>query len=187
MIPFRSPLRRSPELRRQVALALAVAEDRLLDAHVDAALDFLAATDGALPFDHALEIFDRVMVVPDRIRGEVARRAMTELARNGGGSPSVLAQDGGDDEVGILGSIRRRLRGRRRNELRERIDQAAQDARGRLQGAYLAGATEVIETLQGSVSAAEAVQLYLDALEIGPGWAEEVFHTAVGETEAASQ
>lgn len=187
MIPFRSPLRKSPELRRQVALVLAVAEDRLLDTHVDAALDFLAATHGALPFDQALEIFDRVLVVPDRIRGEVARRAMTELARKGVGSRSVLAQDGGEDDEGILGSIRRRLRGRRRNELRERVDRAAEAARGQLRGAYLAGATEVTEALQGSVSAAEAVQLYIDALEIGPGWAEEVFHTAVGEKEATSE
>ena len=37
----------------------------------------------------------------------------------------------------------------------------------------------MVQELKGEVEPAEAVQAYIDALDIGPGWGERIFHEAV--------
>ncbi len=63
--------------------------------------------------------------------------------------------------------------------MRARIEEAALRAHRTLREVYLAGAGDVIAALRGSTSPVEAVQVYIDALAIPPGWAEVIFHDAL--------
>lgn len=177
MHPARYPIRISPAQRRRLTLALATAEERLVEAHAQAAEAFLRVTDEALAYERGLEIFHRLVGVPERIQAAVAVQALTRLARR-----PAAPEPGFEAGAGWRGALRqmaRRLRGRRADALRLRIDRAGERAREMVQGAYLEGAALVIRELKGEVEPAEAVQLYLEALEVEPGWGERIFHRAV--------
>ncbi|HEX6939789.1 MAG TPA: hypothetical protein VF158_10285 [Longimicrobiales bacterium] len=168
---------RSPARRRRLTLALATAEERLIEAYAEAAREFLRAVRRDLPYERALEIFCRLTGTPERIRMAVTVQALAGLADEpDGGTPAF---DFGGGLRGMARELVARLKGRRAEGLRLRVDRAAGRARDRIEGAYLQGASMVVQELQGEVPPAEAVQVYLDALEIGPGWGERIFHEAV--------
>lgn len=175
MLPFKSPLRRSPEFRRRLTLVLATAEQQLVRAHVEAAVRILGATAGELPPDRALALFGRTMRAPDRLRSAIEVGALDEWSRTV--EPPVA--EGPEPAHGLLRALARRLRGRQRHALRSRVDRSMAAARDRIRTAYLIGARQAVEAMAGVVPVPEAVQVYLEALEVEPGWAEEIFHMAL--------
>ncbi|HEX7119680.1 MAG TPA: hypothetical protein VF212_12875 [Longimicrobiales bacterium] len=177
MGPAWHSLQRSPVQRRRLTLALATAEERLIEAHAEAARDFLRVTREEVAYERGLEIFFRLTGTPDRIREAVAVQALASLAEE----PEVGAPmfDLSNGVWGLVQGIARRLRGRRAESLRLRVDRAAGRARDKIKGAYLHGASLLVDELKTEVEPAEAVQVYIDALEIGQGWRERIFHEAV--------
>lgn len=177
MRPARQSIFKSPADRRRFTLALAMAEERLAEAHAEAAVDFLRSTEGMLSYERGLDIFYRMVGVPDRVRTAVAVNALAELARAREERPPPAATF--INGHGHWGRLLKRLRGRRADALRNRVERAARRARARVESAYLEGAAIAIRELEGAAPPAEAVQLFIDALDIAPGWAERVFHKAV--------
>jgi hypothetical protein len=176
--------RRDPALRRRLALALAGAEERLLFTHGEAAAAFVREVAHAMPFETALGIYTRLLGVPPADSRAVAVRALARLAEMPDAAALAIPAAPQDDSA--LGRLARRLGGRRNRAVRARIQRAAEQAHRALREVYLAGAADVIAALQGAAGPAEAVQVYIDALAIPPGWAEIIFHSALGGEEPAA-
>lgn len=184
MFPWASPLRRSPELRRRLALVLAAAEDLIIQANVEEAVLFLQATERQLGFEEALAIYFRVAGVPGRIRHAVA---IHTLSRLGKGSIEELLVDTPPEGASGIRALARRLRGRRRESLRQEVEAVSARARAQVRTSYLDGANNAVEMLRDVVSPAEAVQYYIDALQIGQDWADFVLHEVAGKEWAESK
>lgn len=178
------PSRRSPAQRRQLTLALATAEERLVEAHAIAAEHFLRAIHAEIPYPRALEIFHRLVDVPERIRQAVGVRALASLAKQPDAPATAI-----DPFVGLKGMIHKfaaRLKGRRAESLRLRIDRESRRARALVESAYIQGATTIVEELKDQIAPVEAIQFYIEALDIGPGWGEQIFHLAVAATDGGA-
>lgn len=178
MFPFASPLRKSPELRRNFALVLASAEDQIVQANVEETISFLKSTERQLPFENALAIFFRLIGLPTRLKNAVTIHSLSRLGETE--EVEELVDDAPVEEPGAVRALARRLRGRRREDLRQDIETAALHARARLREAYLEGANRAVESLHDVVSPKEAVQYFVSALEIGPEWAELIAHEVIG-------
>lgn len=176
-VRVRFAARRTPTIRRRLMLALAAAEEELMRRHADAAADFVRETAEELPFERALAIYMRLVDVPARDRRLVAVRALSLLERE---LPGGVLPQHEEDRDRLVQRIARRIRGRRDDALRARVSAAAARARRAASDAYLRGAEQVVMALEGVVSRAEAVQYFVEAMDLGPGWAEHVFHQAVG-------
>jgi hypothetical protein len=162
-----------------MALVLAAAEERIVADHVAGAVGFLKALAREIPLGRAMAIYFRTTDAPQRIRPAVTIGALSAVHGEDEVREAIeAAPDSGD---GPFRSFLRRLGGRRRRQLREGVDSAAAAARGRVRGAYLAGASRAVGALRGVVAPVEAVQFFLDTLGIGDGWAEWIFHEAIGE------
>lgn len=178
MFPFASPLRRSPELRRRLALVLASAENQIVQANVEEAVRFLKATERELPFEDALGIYFRLVGVSPRLRHAITIDALSRL----GEEPQVneLLEDVPKGLPGGVLALARRLQGRRHESLRRTVEEAMARARARVRRSYLDGATRAVEALREIVPPTEAVQYFIDSLQVGQGWADLVFHEVVG-------
>jgi hypothetical protein len=189
MFPYASPLRKSPQLRRKLALVLATAEDLIVQTNAEEAISFLESTERELPFEGALSIYFRMLGVPGRIRHAVTIRALSSL----GEEPRIeeLLDEVPREDTGGVRALARRLRGRQRESLRKEVDETTARARAKVRRSYLDGAVRTVESLRGVVPPTEAVQYFIDSLGIGGGWAELIFHEAMSiewsEDEAADQ
>lgn len=152
-------------------------------AHAEAAAAFVREVAGELPLERALSIYVRLLDVPSRYRKPVRTRALALL----GESMPEAALAGLDQpwRTSLFGGLVRRLRGRRRDELRERVESAASRAYDAVKAACLGGAQTVASALRGVVPAAEAVELYAESLDLDPEWASGAVQEGAAETGAA--
>jgi hypothetical protein len=165
-------------LRRRLALVLASCESLIVQANVEEALEFLQQTERELSFEDAFAIYFRLVGVPTRIQNAVT---IHTLSRIGGEAELEAVLDAAPEERARgLRALARRLQGRRRESLRNEVEMATTRARARVRGSYLDGANRTVESLRDIVSTAEAVQYFIDALQLGQGWAELVFHEIMG-------
>lgn len=65
---------------KRLRLALARAEESVIDAHVLNALLFVDALDGELSFDRAIDTYIREMAIPEPLASTIVTRALVELA-----------------------------------------------------------------------------------------------------------
>ena len=65
---------------KRLRLALARAEESVIEAHVQNALLFVTALDGELVFDRAIDTYIREMAIPEPLASTVVTRALVELA-----------------------------------------------------------------------------------------------------------
>lgn len=180
-MPIKRPLhRRSPAFRRRVVLALAAAEDRITRAYASAATAFLLDLGDDLPFDQALDIFMRLASVPSTLHHAVTVRTLADIANSRIAGYVPLPNAPGENQ-GRLHRWVRRLRGRRRDALRERIRTAIGPAREAIYRAHLHGLALVADATRDTLPPPEAVQLYIDALRIEPRWAARIFHDALAD------
>lgn len=183
MRPLRRSIQKSPGLRRRLSLALARAENGLTQTHASAAAAFLRETADVLPPDRAIRVYFRLAEVPARLEPWVRVQAFAVLAEGG---PLPAPRGGYEDGTGLLAPVRRRIRGRQDDELRRRVERVVHAARRNVESTYLDGAASVASLLNGVVPFAEAIQIYLDALEVEPDWAARIFHQAMAEVDRAN-
>jgi hypothetical protein len=166
-----------PSVRRRLLLTLGAIEERLVEWHAQAAAAFVREVAPELPLEDAMSIFLRVVEVPDRHQESVSRRALALMEENHATPPLDIEYGRGD----LIGRLLRRLGGRREDHLRARVAHLASRARQQARNLYLEGAHEVTAALADLLPPVEAVQVYVDALEIPRGWAEVIFHDAIAE------
>src|SRR5690606_37176335 len=111
-------------------------------------------------------IFFRLVGLPNRLRHAVTIHALSRLGEDD--EVDELDDDAPGKEPGAVRALARRLRGRKRDELRHEIDAATQHARARVRGVYLEGATRAVDALSDVVEPREALRYFIEALEIGP-------------------
>ena len=174
----------SDAAQKRADIAIAMAEERLLETHVEHAIKLIELTGNHIEFDEALDIYTRLL----RLSADDARSITTQaLARLGErGEPASwttekkpAAKDAGDDRRSILTSFRSRLRGRVNDELRTWVEYQAARTEVALLETHVQNALHFVDILKAEVSANEAVEVYLDALEVRDSIAEVVYYIAL--------
>lgn len=178
----------SDPLRRRIELATAVAQERLLSTHVEHALRLLDLIGDQVPFDHALPIYTRLLRLSEDETRVITTRALAILGERaaGGGTWPELTVDSEDDVVdegkgalSFIHHVRQRVRGRVNEELRRWIEVSAAATEVAILVTHVDNAINFVDVLDKEMAFTEAIELYLDALEVRDSIAEVTYYTAV--------
>ncbi|HSJ07077.1 MAG TPA: hypothetical protein VK936_10250 [Longimicrobiales bacterium] len=161
-------------MRRRVELAIAVAQERLLSTHVDHALRLIQLVGDQVPFENALGIYVRLLRLSDDEARVITTRALAILGEQVVDSGSTPWPDGAepvepeDNETrrSFLRNMRQRLRGRVKDDLRRWVELSAARTEVAILNTHVDNALNFVELLEKEQPASEAVELYLDALEV---------------------
>ena len=107
------PRKLSAEAEQRLRLAQARAEEALVRAHVDSALNFVEILAPEVTFERALDIYVREMGVADPLASVIATRALVAL-----GDTLVPKHHASDDDAGAVPLPRLRLDDASDNQLR---------------------------------------------------------------------
>jgi hypothetical protein len=187
----------SKGLQRQIDLTTAVCQERLLATHVRHVLALVDLTSDQLPFDTALDIYARILkLTPEQARN-VGSRALAALGRRSGlpevDAPEVqLLDDEPDDAQAqradqeragrfdqVFSRVRRRIRGRVQDDLRNRINLAAARAEDAIFLTHVDNALIFARALADEMQIHEAVDLYLDTMSVPDGVSDVIFNRAL--------
>jgi hypothetical protein len=177
----------SETLRRRVELAIAVAQERLLSTHVDHALRLIQLIGDQVRFENALGIYTRMLRLSDDEARVITTRALAILGEQGEDptawqEPAHAAEpdERSSPRRTFLRLMRQRLRGRVKDELRRWVELAAARTEVALFHTHVENAANFVELLEKELPPAEAVELYLDALEVRESVAELTYYSALG-------
>jgi hypothetical protein len=188
----------SKGLQRQIDLTTAVCQERLLATHVRHVIALVDLVHDQLPFDTALDIYARILkLTPEQARN-VGSRALAALGRRSGlpevDDPAVTlledeaedreAQHAQEERTGgrfdeVFSRVRRRIRGRVQDDLRNRINLAAARAEDALFLTHVDNALLFARALADEMQIHEAADLYLDTMSIPDGVSDVIFNRAL--------
>ena len=173
----------SESMRRRVELAIAVAQERLLSTHVDHALRLIQVVGDQVPFEKALGIYTRMLRLSDDESRVITTRALAILGEQSTGiddfvEPAVETTEPGEVEStrSFLRNMRQRLRGRVKDDLRRWVELAAARTEVAILNTHVENALNFVELLDKEQQPGEAVELYLDALEVRESVAEVTYY-----------
>ena len=177
----------SGEARKRVELAIAVAQEKLLATHVDHALDLIALVNEEVSFSNALDIYTRLLRLDEDESANIRTRALAilgekaEETREWPKDPEPREREEPREPVGrgFFGQIRQRLRGRENEELRRKIELIAARTEVALVRTHVDNALHFVDFLRDKMDDREAVELYLDALDVRDSIAEVVYYFAL--------
>jgi hypothetical protein len=176
----------SPAARKRVELAVAVSQEKLLTVHVDHALDLIQLVNQDVSFTDSLEIYSRLLRLEEEDARNISTRALAILGEkvehfNELPEPQVQPESENDDEGGrsFFGSFRQRLRGRVNEELRRRIELVAARTEVALIQTHVDNSLHFIDFLDGEMNERQAIELYLDALDVRDAIAEVVYYLSL--------
>ena len=187
-------LKSSRSLQRQVDLTTAVCQERLLATHVRHVLALVDLVADRLPFDDALDIYVRILgLTPEQARN-IGSRALAELGRRGGArhapaTPAPTPEPEPEEESAaaattarsdaLFSRLRRRVRGRVQDELRERINLAAARTEDALLETHVENALVFKKALAEELSPPEAVEMYLETMMLPEGVSDVIYNRAL--------
>jgi hypothetical protein len=178
----------SQPARKRVELAVAVAQEKLLAAHVDHALDLIALVNKDVSFTDALEIYSRLLRLEEDEARNITTRTLAVLGEKveqdgqlPEPEPAPAVETDADEDTGrsLFGNLRHRLRGRVNEELRRRIELVAARTEVALLQTHVDNALHFVDFLDAEINERQAVELYLDALDVRDAIAEVVYYTAL--------
>jgi hypothetical protein len=183
----------SEAMRRRVELAVAVAQERLLSTHVDHALRLIQLVDEHVPFENALNIYTRLLRLSDDEARVITTRALAilgeQVANSGEWTPPpepVDVPDDGETPRSFFRTMRQRLKGRAKDDMRRWVELAAARTEVAILNTHVENSVNFVELLEKEQPAAESVELYLDALEVRESLAEVTYYLVlakIAETE----
>jgi hypothetical protein len=182
-------------MQRQVDLTTAVCQERLLSTHVRHVLALVDLVHEELPFDSALDIYARILrLTPEQARN-VGSRALAAIGRRTGlteaDDVNLDLEEDDEDELehrpgeeggrfdAVFSRVRRRIKGRVHDDLRQRINLAAARAEDSLFETHVNNALVFGKALAEEVPLHEAVDLYLDVMTIPEGVSDVIFNRAL--------
>ena len=175
----------SETMRRRIELAIAVAQERLLSTHVDHALRLIQLVGQQVPFENALGIYTRLLRLSDDEARVITTRALailgeqssdaTDYSRAALDTAEPPASDS-ESSRSFLRNMRQRLRGRVKDDLRRWVELSAARTEVALLNTHVDNAVNFVELLEQEMASAEAVDLYLDALEVRESVAEVAYY-----------
>lgn len=177
----------SQAARKRVELAVAVGQEKLLSTHVDHALDLIALVNRDVTFTDALDIYARLLRLDEDEARNIGTRALAILgekkADRSSAWPDATRSRPTDDldtdeDSGrsFFWHFRQRLRGRVNEELRRRIEFVAARTEVALIHTHVDNALHFVEFLDSEMNERQAVELYLDALDVRDAIAEVVYY-----------
>lgn len=174
----------SQPVRRRVDLAIAVAQERLLSTHVEHALELIELIGDQVPFDDGLDIYTRLLRLSEDEARIITTRALAFLGEDGNHRknwPERMAEADaaarvGRARFGLIGNLRQRMRGRVNEQLRRWIELEAARTEVALLGAHVENALHFVEILEQDLPFTEAVQLYLEALDVRESIGEVIYY-----------
>ena len=180
--------------QRQVDLTTAVCQERLLATHVRHVLALVDLVSDRMPFDDALDIYVRILrLTPEQARN-IGSRALAELGRRGEDTEVLAArvpqeaepeeevrvtEEGAARSDALLSRLRRRVRGRVQDELRERINLAAARTEDGILETHVHNSLSFARALATELSASESIELYLETMMLPEGVADVVYNRAL--------
>jgi hypothetical protein len=177
----------SESLRRRVELAIAVAQERLLSTHVDHALRLIQLVGDQVPFENALGIYTRMLRLSDDEARVITTRALAILGEQHTSverlpDPALDTPEPveGESSRSFLRNMRQRLRGRVKDDLRRWVELSAARTEVAILNTHVENALNFVELLDKEQQPAEAVELYLDALEVRESLAEVTYYLVLG-------
>jgi hypothetical protein len=181
----------SESMRRRVELAVAVSQERLLNTHVEHALRLIQLVGDQVPFENALGIYTRLLRLSDDEARVITTRALAALGEQAARSevwpelvteePEELAEDTrtANGRRSFMRSMRQRLRGRVKDELRRWVELSAARTEVALLNTHVENALSFVDMLGQELQVSEAVELYLEALEVRDSVAEVTYYLAL--------
>lgn len=187
----------SRALQRQVDLTTAVCQERLLATHVRHVLALVDLVSDRLAFDDALDIYVRILRLSPEQARNIGSRALAEIGRRDvtGRRPAPPAppeveveveeeeprsgEETGGRSDALFHRLRRRVRGRVQDELRERINLAAARTEDALLETHVENGLLFVRSLSDEVSAPEAVELYLETMLLPEGVADVIYNRSL--------
>lgn len=171
-------------MRRRVELAIAVAQERLLSTHVDHALRLIQLVGEQVPFQNALSIYTRLLRLSDDEARVITTRALAILGEQSDTAEawteaqvdSDADRDSPETRRSLLAGMRQRLRGRVKDDLRRWVELAAARTEVAILNAHVENAVNFVELLDREQPASDAVELYLDALQVRESIAEVTYY-----------
>jgi len=181
----------SEPLRRRVELAVAVAQERREGTHVNHALGLIQLVGDQVPFENALNIYTRMLRLSDDEARVITTRALAilgeraakteewpEFARdNGDATPPPT--DGETARRKFMNTFRSRLKGRVNEDLRRFVELSAARTEVAILDTHVDNAMNFVELLNGEMSFNDAVELYLQSLEVRESVAEVAYYMAL--------
>lgn len=177
----------SDAMRRRVELAVAVAQERLLSTHVEHVLRLIRLVGDQVPFESALNIYTRLLRLSEDESRNITTRALAIIGERATASeawPELVTQAEVDQaqEKGsrsFVKQIRQRLRGRVNEDLRRWVELAAARTEVAVLGTHVENALGFVELLEKDLPFTEAVELYLEALDVRDSVAEVAYYMAL--------
>lgn len=182
----------SETMRRRVELAIAVSQERLLATHVDHALRLIQLVGDQVPFENALGIYTRLLRLSDDEARVITTRALATLGEQAARSevwPELVTHVPEEPEVPdtatangrrtFMRSMRQRLRGRVKDDLRRWVELSAAKTEVALLDTHVENALNFVDLLENDLPFSEAVELYLEALEVRESVAEVTYYVAL--------
>jgi hypothetical protein len=177
----------SDPMRRRVELAVAVAQERLLGTHVEHVLRLIRLVGEQVPFESALNIYTRLLRLSEDETRTITTRALAiigESATQTEAWPELVTQSDAEqaEEKGsrwFVKQIRQRLRGRVNDDLRRWVELAAARTEVAILGTHVENALGFVELLEKEMLFTEAVELYLEALNVRDAIAEVAYYMAL--------
>jgi hypothetical protein len=171
----------NPRLRDELEIAIAMARERLLEAHVKHLLELIHTVGGQISPSRAIEIYARLHSVDPqtaRMIGGKTLAALGERREAAGALHLTTAQtkvEERDSPLSLFSQLRMRLRGRVNLELRQKIELHT----GRTQIAFLQvhldNALRFVKILTPESPVARAVELYTELVEVRKSLADVIY------------
>ena len=177
----------SEPVRRRIELAIAVAQERLLATHVQHALELIQLVGEQVPFENALGIYTRMLRLSDDEARVITTRALATLGQQAAETntwPDLVAEAPEVEEElnpgrAFIRTMRQRLRGRVRDDLRRWVELAAARTEVAVLDTHVENALHFVKLLDGEMPLGESVELYLEALEVRDSIAEVAYYLAL--------
>lgn len=180
--------------QRQIDLTTAVCQERLLATHVRHVVALVDLVSDQIPFDAALDIYARVLKLSAEQARNVGSRALAAIGRRNGlpetEDPEIALLDdepedredhsradpgsGRFDEM--FSRVRRRIRGRVQDDLRQRINLAAARAEDDLFHTHVENALIFARALADESPLHDSVDMYLEIMAVPEGVSDVIFN-----------
>lgn len=156
---------------RGIDVALAMARERLAEAHFQQALAFIEVTGDDLSPPRALSIYARLHHLSEEAYRALRNRVLASFGEAEAGSPppTFIAIDGDvewDVTASLYRRIRRRLGGRRNFRLRKRVELFSGRVEAVLLGIHVDCVCRMTKQFDPNTSVAEVVRIYMDELSV---------------------
>jgi hypothetical protein len=177
----------SSNARKRVELGVAVSQEKLLSTHVDHALDLIALVDQQVSFTDALEIYGRLLRLEEDEARNITTRTLAILGEKvehhrewtPEPAPATEGEDSAQTGRSVFNQLRLRLRGRVNEDLRRRIEFIAARTEVALLETHVGNALHFVDFLENDLGEREAIELYLDALDVRDAIAEVVYYLSL--------